>query len=237
MTAFYWMATRCRAPTLPPPELALTEPDGLLAAGGDLAPQTLLTAYRAGIFPWYGPGQPILWWSPDPRTVLRPDQIHVSRSLRRRMARGEYVLTCDTAFTAVMRACAAPRSDGGGTWISEEMISAYVALHELGYAHSVEARYEGALVGGLYGVAIGGMFFGESMFSRRSDASKVALVHLCARLHAQGFLLIDCQVYSPHLQSLGAQQVSRAAFLALLESAADKPIPPGPWCSGMHHPQ
>ncbi|HET7175828.1 MAG TPA: leucyl/phenylalanyl-tRNA--protein transferase [Gammaproteobacteria bacterium] len=202
----------------PDPRHALQDPDGLLAVGGDLTPARLLYAYRHGIFPWYHADQPILWWSPDPRAVLFPAEVHVSRSLHRRLAKGGYVATLDTAFTEVMEACAGPRPQQpeGGTWISPAMQGAYAELHRLGHAHSVEIRMEGELAGGLYGIGIGKVFFGESMFSRRTDASKLALVHLARQLQAWGYALIDCQVHSEHLRSLGSLRLPRPDFLALL---------------------
>lgn len=210
-------------------EQALSEPDGLLAAGGDLRQETLLKAYRQGVFPWYQDAQPLLWWSPDPRTVLMPGELRISRSLRKRLRQGCYQVSFDTDFGAVMRACAAPRDADGGTWITAEMINAYERLHQAGYAHSVECRSGGDLVGGLYGVALGGVFFGESMFARRSDASKVALAHLVAFLRSRDFHLIDCQVYSPHLESLGARRITRRSFMHLLAGAQQGGDEPGSW--------
>ena len=208
----------------PDPALAETEPDGLLAVGGDLSPERLVNAYRQGIFPWYSAGQPLLWWSPDPRMVLFPERLHVSRSLRRTLRRGTFEVTFDRDFGAVIRACAAPRDDGGGTWITAQMIDAYERLHRLGLAHSVEAWHRGELVGGLYGVALGSLFFGESMFSTMSDASKVAFVRLVQTLQAAGCPLIDCQVYTAHLASLGAEPIPRARFLELLAAHIDAPF-------------
>ncbi len=215
----------------PPAEAALREPDGLLAIGGDLHPQRLLRAYRAGIFPWYGEGQPILWWSPDPRAVLFPERVHVSRSVRRRLRRGRFRVTADRDFAAVIEACATvPRRGQDGTWITPEMAAAYRRLHALGHAHSVEVWDEGgALAGGLYGVAIGRVFFGESMFSRRSDASKVALVALCRALSSWGYGLVDCQVASPHLMRMGAELLPRRRFLDLLERLCPQAPAPGAW--------
>lgn len=213
----------------PPVHTALAEPNGLLAQGGDLAPETLLDAYRHGIFPWFNPGEPILWWSPDPRMVLVPGEVHISRSLTRRLRHGGFELRVDSAFAEVMRACAAPRTEGAGTWISPAMIAAYTRLYEAGYAHSVESWRDGRLVGGLYGVAIGRMFFGESMFSRENDASKVALVRLCRQLEAWGFGLIDCQMETAHLARLGARPIPRADFVARLAELINLPHLPGPW--------
>ncbi|GAB4122146.1 MAG: leucyl/phenylalanyl-tRNA--protein transferase [Sideroxydans sp.] len=209
-----WLSTTS---VFPPVERALREPNGLLAAGGDLSPVRLLQAYRHGIFPWFSPGDPILWWSPDPRMVLFPGEFKRSHSLRKTLRRGHYQLRTDSAFEAVMRACAAPRGTGDGTWITAEMIAAYTELFRLGYAHSVEVWMDGELAGGLYGVALGGLFFGESMFSRRPDGSKIALAHLAQqwqRWYPHG--LIDCQMYTPHLASLGARELPRSEFIARL---------------------
>jgi leucyl/phenylalanyl-tRNA--protein transferase len=215
----------------PPVETALADPNGLLAMGGDLSLPRLLDAYRHGIFPWFNPGEPILWWSPDPRMVLVPGEVRVSRSLAKRMRNAGFELRVDSAFAEVMRACAAPRSPGeaGGTWISPAMIAAYSRLFDAGYAHSVETWHDGRLVGGLYGVAIGRMFYGESMFSREPDASKVALVRLARQLERWGFGLIDCQMETVHLASLGARTLARAAFTARLAELVKLPHLPGPW--------
>jgi len=213
----------------PPVEHALTDPDGLLAAGADLSPARLLDAYRRGIFPWFGEDDPLLWWSPDPRMVLWLHRLHVSRSLRRTMRSGRYTVTLDTAFDAVMAGCAAPRRDGDGTWITEAMTEAYRRLAALGYAHSVETWLDGRLVGGLYGVAIGRMFFGESMFSRSDDASKVAIVALVRQLGRWGFELVDCQMSTSHLASLGAHEIPRAEFLAHVDRLVRQPAVPSPW--------
>jgi leucyl/phenylalanyl-tRNA--protein transferase len=213
----------------PPPSRALREPNGLLAAGGDLAVPRLLDAYRQGIFPWYSEGEPVLWWSPDPRMVLIPGRLAVSRSLRKRLRRRDYEVRTDTCFRDVMLACAEPRPGQGGTWISREMMEAYVALHQAGYAHSVESWADGALAGGLYGVSIGRVFFGESMFTRRSDASKVALVRLVRQLERWSFGMIDCQMSTPHLQSLGAQEIARPRFMRALQELVNYPTQKGPW--------
>lgn len=217
----------------PPLETALGDPNGLLAAGGDLSLPRMLAAYRRGIFPWFNPGEPILWWSPDPRMVLFPDEFKVSRSLKKRLLRADYEVRVDTAFTRVMRACAEPREAGGGTWIGEPMISAYTALHEAGYAHSFETWMVGTdgeeLVGGLYGVALGQAFFGESMFTRKTDASKIALAHLVAFLKRHDFSVIDCQMKTSHLASLGARTIPRREFARLLASATPRPGLPGVW--------
>ena len=209
--------------SFPPLETALSEPNGLLAAGGDLRPERLLAAYRHGCFPWYQEGQPLLWWSPDPRTVLFPDELHVSRSLRKRMRNGDYRVTFDTAFAEVIQGCAGPRSYADGTWITTPMQDAYVRLHEMGVAHSVEVWQQGQLVGGLYGLAMGELFFGESMFSRATDASKVGFVTLVERLREWGFALIDCQMPTRHLESFGARSIPRAAFAEALAMHLDRP--------------
>ena len=204
--------------------------DGLLAVGGDLRPERLLTAYRGGIFPWYGRGLPILWHSPDPRYVLDPAAIHVSRSLRRTINRKKFDVRYDTAFEQVVDSCArAPRPGQKGTWITPEMKSAYLALHHMGHAHSVESWASGELKGGLYGVALGAIFFGESMFARAPDASKVALVHLAQRLSEWGFRLIDCQMETAHLARFGAQAWPRKRFLAALKEALEAPARMGRW--------
>ncbi|MCI5107608.1 MAG: leucyl/phenylalanyl-tRNA--protein transferase [Pseudomonadales bacterium] len=213
----------------PPADAAMEDPNGLLAAGGALNADWLQAAYRRGIFPWYEQGQPILWWSPDPRLVLFPEQLHVSRSLRKLIRKSPYVLTMDKDFPAVMAACAEPRRDSDGTWITPEMEQAYTQLHHRGLAHSVEAWQEDELVGGLYGVALGRVFFGESMFSRRDNASKLAFVALVEQLKAWGFELIDCQVDSEHLRSLGAEEISRQQFLSLLDTQTALATKPGPW--------
>ncbi len=209
--------------SFPPLETALREPNGLLAAGGDLRPERLLAAYRHGCFPWYQEGQPLLWWSPDPRTVLFPDELHVSRSLRKRMRHGDYRVTFDKAFAEVIQGCAGPRSYADGTWITTPMQDAYVRLHEMGVAHSVEVWQQGQLVGGLYGLAMGELFFGESMFSRATDASKVGFVTLVERLREWGFALIDCQMPTRHLESFGARSIPRAAFAEALAMHLDRP--------------
>jgi leucyl/phenylalanyl-tRNA--protein transferase len=225
------------ADAFPPPEHALREPDGLLAAGGDLSATRLLDAYHQGIFPWFSEDQPILWWSPDPRMVLLPDALRVTRSLAKTLRNRDHELSSDTDFRAVMEACAAPRPGSDGTWITPQMVDAYCALHRAGWAHSVEVRIGGVLAGGLYGVAIGRVFFGESMFSRVRDASKMAFVHLVRTLHDAGFGLIDCQMATAHLASFGATAVPRSEFLARLASlihSTDRR--PALWPSfGRHH--
>lgn len=215
----------------PPPEMASAE--GLLAVGGDLGSERLLEAYRCGIFPWYSPGQPVLWWSPDPRMVLFPQQLKISRSLRKTLKSGRFRVTLDMAFRSVIERCAEPRRNqpGGGTWITSEMQDAYCRLYAEGHAHSVETWLDQDLVGGLYGVSLGGAFFGESMFSRTTDASKVALAHLVRQLETWNYSLIDCQVASAHLFSLGAEEIPRARFLMQLAAALRLPGRPGAWTS------
>jgi len=228
----YLLAPNDASAAFPDVSEALTEPDGLLAIGGDLGVKRLVAAYRHGIFPWYGHGDPILWWSPDPRTVLVPDEIRISRSLRKTLRKRLFGVTMDRDFPAVINACALPREPDGGTWLVPEMISAYRALHVRGIAHSVEVWQDGALAGGLYGVAIGGAFFGESMFTRVDNASKVALVHLCQRLSQWGFGLIDCQVLTGHLVRMGACQIPRASFIRRVEQLRDRALPTGSWDDG-----
>lgn len=230
--SIYWIPPTDKTCRFPPVEEALQEPNGLLAAGGDLSSTRLINAYRNGIFPWYSAGEPILWWSPNPRTVIFPAHLKVSHSLRRTLKRGEFHVTLDTQFRQVMEACATPRKSDVGTWISAEIIDAYCRLHEMGMAHSVEVWKGHELVGGLYGLALGRVFFGESMFSRVTDASKVALVHLVRQLERWGYTVIDGQVSSPHLYTLGAEDISRAAFIRLLQDTTDAAEPlsqPGFW--------
>ena len=202
----------------PDVSLALTEPDGLLAVGGDLSTERLVAAYQRGIFPWYNDDQPILWWSPDPRMVLYPDELKVSRSLRKTINKDLFKVTIDKDFHSVISSCSAPRRQHGEirdeTWIHPEMIKAYDALHKAGYAHSVECWHQDQLVGGLYGIAIGSVFFGESMFSSMTDASKVAFVTFVRQLQEWGYKLIDCQVYTEHLASLGARLIPRNDFIS-----------------------
>jgi leucyl/phenylalanyl-tRNA--protein transferase len=218
-----------RSHDFPPIDAALAEPNGLLAAGGDLSPDRLLAAYRRGIFPWVGEDEPILWWSPDPRMVLYPAELKVSRSLHKRLRSGGYEIRVDTRFRAVMQACAEPREGQPGTWITRRMIAAYSALHERGYAHSVETWHGGALVGGLYGIALGRAFFGESMFARATDASKLALAHLARQLERWHFGLIDCQQRTAHLASLGAREIPRVRFARELEQLVNYPSEPAVW--------
>ncbi len=221
-------------PGFPPPESALKEPNGLLAVGGALNPDWLITAYRHGVFPWFEDDRgPLLWWSPDPRAILYPDAIKISRSLAKRLRNAGFRVTLDTAFRAVIESCAESRVRAGrtetGTWITRKMIDAYTELHELGLAHAVEVWLEDELVGGLYGVSLGRMFFGESMFSREKDASKVALSCLCKQMQQWDYLLIDCQVSNPHLVSLGAIELPRSEFVAKIEWNADQPTRQGSW--------
>lgn len=211
----------------PDPATALRIPNGLLAAGGDLRPERLLHAYRLGIFPWFDASQPPLWWTPDPRMVLFPGELHVSHSMRKVLAKSPLHVSSDNDFRAVMAACAAPRANASGTWITPAMQAAYGRLFELGYAHSVEVRDTGGrLVGGLYGIALGTVFFGESMFSRVSNASKIAFVYLVRALAAGGYQLIDCQVANPHLESLGARSIPRREFMQYLPAGIEVPKPP-----------
>jgi leucyl/phenylalanyl-tRNA---protein transferase len=217
-------------PLFPPVSTALSEPNGLLAAGGDLSPERILAAYRQGIFPWFSAGEPILWWSPDPRMVLFPAEMKISRSLAKTLRNADYEVRLDTAFADVIGACAGtPRDGQPGTWITAEMQIAYRRLHELGYAHSVETWMNGKLTGGLYGVALGRAFYGESMFAHRRDASKIALAHLCAHLQRHGFGIIDCQMETSHLASLGARPIPRHDFVALLDRLAGSKPAPGHW--------
>lgn len=203
-------------PEFPDPNSALDQPNGLLAMGGDLNTKTLLKAYRQGIFPWYGDTDPILWWSPDPRAVIFPKHFHASHSLRRMLHKAEFTITFNKAFANVIQACAEPRADRNGTWITKEMIHAYLQLHELGYAHSVEVWLQKQLIGGIYGVDLGHIFCGESMFSRKANASKIAIAALMKKLEEHHYILLDCQIMNPHLKSLGAQEIPRKEYLALI---------------------
>ena len=211
-TAPFWLDER-QPQQFPDVELALEEPDGLLAVGGDLSSSRLLAAYRQGIFPWYSDEQPILWWSPNPRLVITPNQLHLSKSLIKTLRKENYTITYDKAFSDVIKNCAEPRNYTDDTWISDEMKQAYTSLHQSGDAHSVECWQGDQLIGGLYGVAIGKVFFGESMFAKKTDASKIAFAYLTRQLEIWGYELIDCQVYSPHLASLGAVNISRQNFI------------------------
>jgi leucyl/phenylalanyl-tRNA---protein transferase len=213
----------------PPVEEALEEPNGLLAAGDELTTPRLLQAYERGIFPWFGDGDPVLWWSPDPRMVLATDAMRVTRSLRKTIRSGRFRITADTAFPSVIAACAEPRPDQDGTWITRAVFDAYCALAAMGVAHSIEAWEGDRLVGGVYGVALGRMFFGESMFARRSDASKVALAHLVRQLRRWSFPLIDCQMSTAHLASLGARTVGRAEFLSVVRRCVAETPVAAPW--------
>ena len=216
----FWIDHNDPPDTFPPVNTALPDPNGLLAAGGDLQPERLIAAYRRGIFPWYSRGQPIMWWSPDPRAVLMPEDLKVTRSLRQSIRKYEFESRIDHDFATVMAACGDPQFRRDGTWITDEMRAAYGQLHRMGYAHSVETWQHGALVGGLYGVQLGRVFFGESMFSRATDASKFALKCLCEHLITQGVVMIDCQMATSHLLSLGAQLIPRAEFTDSLEKHA-----------------
>jgi leucyl/phenylalanyl-tRNA--protein transferase len=225
----FWIDPQDTGYRFPDVSLALAEPDGLLAIGGDLSPGRLEAAYRRGIFPWFNEDQPILWWSPNPRAVLFPEQLNVSRSLRKTLKKKLFTITFDKAFAQVMHECSKPRPYQHGTWITDDMIQAYRTMFELGHAHSVECWQQGRLVGGLYGLSYGKVFFGESMFSKVTDASKVAFVHLVRQLQAWGFPLIDCQVQSQHLASLGAQSIPRAEFIRLLERHCQMPSNVSRW--------
>lgn len=216
----------------PDVEQALHDPNGLLAVGGCLSPMRLQNAYRHGIFPWFNAGEPILWWSPDPRWVLAPAAVKSSRSLGKRLKRHEFHFTFDQAFAQVVTACASPREGAGGTWITFEMRQAYLRLHALGLAHSFETWQEERLVGGLYGVAIGQVFFGESMFYRVTDASKAAFVLGCERLRDWGYELLDCQMHTRHLESLGAREIARAEFVGRLRALCERPVAGHAWHGG-----
>jgi leucyl/phenylalanyl-tRNA--protein transferase len=220
MAQLVWLGDTLDPTWFPPVSQALKDPDGLLAAGGGLSPERLLAAYRQGIFPWYNAGQPVLWWSPDPRSVLIPAEFRKSRSLAKSLRNRGYRTSIDASFAAVIDACAEPRASGPGTWITPEMAAAYRQLHELGHAHSIETWRADQLVGGLYGVALGRVFFGESMFTRSRDASKAALARLVDECRARGIVLIDCQVSSAHLQSLGSRELPRTEFVKLLAQRA-----------------
>lgn len=221
MTAIPWL----ESDEFPDPGSALASPNGLLAAGGSLSSATLLKAYQSGIFPWYEEGQPLLWWSPDPRTIIRPEHLKISRSLRKRLRRAEFEVFVNRDFAAVIHACAAPRSYADGTWITPEMEAAYCALHELGHAHCISCYQDGQLVGGLYGVGIGRMFCGESMFQRATDASKVAFAHLNQFMALAGADMIDCQLENDHLLSLGCESIPRQAYLQRLQVASQESAP------------
>ena len=223
MKTITWLSPQDAPEWFPPLEQALEDPSGLLAAGGDLSPERLIAAYRRGIFPWYSPGQPVLWWSPDPRAVLFPEEFHCTRSLAKTLRNGGFSYSMDGDFAAVIDGCAAPRAASPGTWITSDMRAAYLELHRLEHAHSIEIRRDGALVGGLYGVRLGGVFFGESMFSRERDASKAALAHLVAVCRRNSLAVIDCQLPSRHLTTLGSRTIPRSQFQALLREHARTP--------------
>lgn len=225
MTAPYWL--RPDSFEFPAAELAAEDPPGLLAVGGDLTPERLLTAYANGIFPWFSDDSPILWWSPDPRMVVKPAEVHVSKSMRKlirqqRFSNTPLLVTMDTDFAGVMYHCSMVRERNEGTWITDSMQAAYLRLYELGHAHSLEVRQNGILLGGLYGVSVGRMFFGESMFSLAPDASKLAFIALCRQLEVWDYRLVDCQLPTAHLASLGAQAVSRKDFLAVLSEGCNE---------------
>lgn len=220
----HWISSEDPPQAFPDVSEACTEPDGLLAAGGDLSAERLLYAYQHGIFPWYSEGQVILWWSPDPRCILKPDQFHLSRRLKRELQNSDYLFSFNQEFSDVVAACAAKRSNQDGTWITTDMATAYRDLHSDGWAHSVEIWHQDELIGGLYGIAIGCIFFGESMFSRSKNTSKIAMLALSQQLLAHRFLALDCQLGSPHLLSLGARMIPRPVFQDMLASACNPPI-------------
>jgi leucyl/phenylalanyl-tRNA---protein transferase len=211
------------------PPVQLAESSGILAVGGDLSPERLIEAYRSGIFPWFSDGDPIIWWSPDPRFVLFPEEIYISKTMRQVLNRNVFSITFDHDFRSVIEGCRQPRRKEKGTWITDEMLEAYVRLHELGIAHSVEAWNDGSLAGGLYGLSLGKIFFGESMFARESNASKAAFVTLVKRLGERGFSCIDCQVYTEHLESLGARYISREDYLDMLREGLKPETLRGSW--------
>lgn len=213
----------------PPTRQALKQPNGLLAVGGCLSPQRIVNAYKQGIFPWYNPGEPVLWWSPDPRLVLFPDKLRISRSLAKTIRQQRFHVSFDNDFAAVLEGCASLRNASQGTWLTREMQHAYMQLHQRGIAHSVEAWHNGQLAGGLYGLALGRVFFGESMFYRQTDASKVAFAYLVNKLSASGYRLIDCQVRTEHLASLGAEEIARVEFLHLLKRYCSESPESDPW--------
>ncbi|GAB3682893.1 leucyl/phenylalanyl-tRNA--protein transferase [Salinisphaera aquimarina] len=225
----YWLDPNTSEGVFPDPELALDEPNGLLAMGGDLSPNRLRRAYSQGIFPWYNPDESILWWCPHPRTVFSTDAVHVSRRLKRTLAKADYAVTLDQDFNGVISACAGRRAGNPGTWLGPQMRAAYAKLHAMGDAHSIEVWRSGNLIGGLYGIALGRMFFGESMFSTERDASKIALVWLARQLQAWGFPIIDGQVGSAHLYSMGAVDLPRSKFLRYVDEAVRQPAPDTPW--------
>ena len=211
------------SPVFPNPDQAATDPDGLLAVGGNLQPETLLSAYNQGIFPWYNQNDPIMWWSPSERCVIRPQHLHISRSLQKHIAKGQFTMTLDRDFPQVIRACA-NRENGDETWITSEMIEAYEHLHQLGHAHSLEVWEGDSLIGGIYGLAIGHVFCGESMFSRGTNGSKIALVYLCQHMIKKGFELLDCQLVNQHLLTMGAESIPRKSFLSILNNNRDHKV-------------
>lgn len=229
MSRIPWIAPDDHNSPFPDVETALREPNGLVAIGGPLSPERLEQAYRCGIFPWFSEDQPVLWWSPDPRLIIYPRELRVSRSLRKRLRHKDYRISMDQRFQTVTEACAALRHDQQGTWITREIMAAYSELHRRGIAHSVEVWHDDTLVGGLYGVSLGAVFFGESMFSRATDASKIALVWLATQLDTWSFDFIDCQLPTPHLSALGGVEISRRRFIRELDSALAYPTRLGPW--------
>ena len=233
----YWLDPNQPEGDFPDPSLALDEPNGLLAMGGDLSPQRLRRAYANGIFPWYNPEESILWWCPNPRTVLPTDGIHISRRFRRTLAKADYAVTLDRDFNGVIQHCAEVRQGNPGTWLGPEMRAAYQQLHLEGDAHSIEIWRQGRLIGGLYGLALGHMFYGESMFSLERDASKIAMVWLARQLHAWHYPLIDGQVGSDHLYRMGAVDIAREDFLSIIDATAHQPAPPSPWRFDIDAPQ
>ncbi len=226
MPMLTWLAS---TDAFPPVQRALRDPAGLLAAGGDLSPARLTMAYSQGIFPWYSPGEPILWWSPDPRMVLFPQELVVQRSLAKVLRKRQYEIRVDTVFAEVIAGCSKPRAGQSGTWISAEMIAAYTRLHQMGVAHSIETWIDGRLAGGLYGIALGRAFYGESMFTLVPDASKIAFVHLVRQLQCWGFGVIDCQMNTAHLARFGAREIPRTEFIAQLNNLINLPAVLTPW--------
>lgn len=226
MSQIPWLDHTLEFPAL---STALTDPDGLLAAGGDLSPERIIAAYKKGIFPWFSDDQPILWWSPNPRCVVFPEKLHISKSLKKKLNKQLFTVTFDQDFPSVIQSCADSRGEEAGTWITEDMLEAYIELHHLGIAHSVEVWNGDQLVGGLYGLAIGRCFFGESMFSSETDASKIAFVYLANQLQAWDYQIIDCQVENPHLLTLGAETIQRSEFQSILTTNIDSAPTPHQW--------
>ena len=229
--SFYCVREQAFTSSFPPTDKALSEPDGLLAIGGKLDVKNLLEAYKLGIFPWYSEENPVMWWSPKIRPIIRPHEIRISKSLKKTIKKNTFDLSYDKCFKRIMQNCSTSGDRAGKSWITSTMIEAYTELHALGHAHSVECWQNGELCGGLYGVSVGRIFYGESMFSKEADASKVALVDLCAKLQAWGYLVIDCQIPSPHLNRLGAKLVEREQFEKIISQNVDKPPAPGAWNS------